>query len=144
MEDRVPHLYSIPIEGGTPTAITLGSGRPLELREPDAESYAISPDGNEIAFVSNTDASGIDENGDIYVVAATGGPARNVTADNPAGDDLPSYSPDGRWLAYSKQTIKGFYGDTQQLWLVDRSSDARRRVAAGWDRSLGAIDWAPD
>jgi dipeptidyl aminopeptidase/acylaminoacyl peptidase len=144
MEDRVPHLYSIPLEGGTPTAITLGSGRPLELREPDAESFAISPDGSEIAFVSNTDASGTDENQDIYVVAATGGPARNLTADNPASDDLPSYSPDGRWLAYSKQAIKGFYGDTQQLWLIDRRSDARRRIAADWDRSVGHIVWAAD
>jgi dipeptidyl aminopeptidase/acylaminoacyl peptidase len=144
MEDRVPHLYSIPLEGGTPTAITLGAGRPLELREPDAESYAISPDGSEIAYVSDTDTTGTDENGDIYVVPATGGPARNITADNPAGDDLPSYSPDGRWLAYSKQMIKGFYGDTQQLWLVDRKSDARRRIAADWDRSVGGIVWAPD
>jgi dipeptidyl aminopeptidase/acylaminoacyl peptidase len=144
MEDRVPHLYSIPLEGGTPTPITLGSGRTIELREPDAESFAISPDGSEIAFVSNTDASGTDENQDIYVVPASGGPARNLTADNPASDDLPSYSPDGRWLAYSKQTIKGFYGDTQQLWLIDRRGDARRRIAADWDRSVGNIVWAPD
>ena len=145
IEDRIPHLYSIAIEGGTPTAITLGSGHSLELREAEADSYDISPDGTEVAFVANTDASGIDENHDVYVVATTGGPARNVTADNPAVDDSPSYSPDGRWLAYSKQAIKGFYGDTQQLWLIDRKSGAPgRRIAADWDRSVSGIAWAPD
>jgi dipeptidyl aminopeptidase/acylaminoacyl peptidase len=144
VEDRVPHLYSIPIEGGTPTPITLSSGHSLERREANADSYDISPDGNEIAFVSNSDPSGIDENTDVYLVPTGGGAARNLTADNPANDDDPKYSPDGRYLAYSKQTIKGFYGDTQQLWLVDRKSDSRRRIAADWDRSISGIAWAPD
>jgi dipeptidyl aminopeptidase/acylaminoacyl peptidase len=144
IEDRVPHLYSVSIEGATPTAITLGSGRSLELREADADSYDISPDGKEVAFAANSDASGIDENTDVYLVPTGGGPARNLTADNPANDDDPSFSPDGRYLAYTKQSIKGFYGDTQQLWLVDRGNDARRRIAADWDRSISGIAWAPD
>jgi dipeptidyl aminopeptidase/acylaminoacyl peptidase len=144
IEDRIPHVFSVSIEGGAPTAITLNSGHSLSRRETGAESYAISPDGQELAFVSNTDASGIDENTDVYVVSAAGGQARNVTADNPANDDQPTYSPDGRYLAYTKQTIKGFYGDTRQLWLVDRKSDARRRIAADWDRSVSDIVWAPD
>ena len=144
VEDRVPHLFSVSLDGGLPVAITQTSGRSLELREADAGSFDISPDGTEVAFVANTDASGIDENHDVYVVAATGGPARNITADNPANDESPSYSPDGRWLAYTKQAIKGFYGDTQQLWLIDRKSDERRRIAADWDRSVSGVAWAPD
>ena len=75
---------------------------------------------------------------------AGGGQAKNLTADNPANDDEPKYSPDGRWLAFTRQKIKGFYGDTQQLWLIDRKNDARRRIAADWDRSIHDIAWAPD
>jgi dipeptidyl aminopeptidase/acylaminoacyl peptidase len=144
IEDRIPHLYSLSIEGGDPVAITLGSGHSLPRRENGTEYYDISPDGQEVAFVSNTDETGTDENADVYAVAATGGAARNLTADNPAGDDNPVYSPDGRYLAYDKQTIKGFYGDTKQLWLVDRESNERRRIAADWDRSVSEIVWAPD
>ena len=144
IEDRIPHLYSVAIDGATPVAITLDSGQSLPRRENGKDSYDISPDGREIAFVANTDTTGRDENTDVYVVPATGGAAKNLTADNPAGDESPSYSPDGRYLAYSMQTIKGFYGDTKQLWLVDRKSDARRRVAADWDRSVSGISWAPD
>jgi len=144
IEDRIPHLYSIPLEGGTPAAITLNSGHSLPVRENGAGSYDISPDGLEVAFVANSDTSGIDENNDVYVVPASGGAARNLTADNPANDDAPVYSPDGRWLAFDKQSIKGFYGDTRQLWLVDRRGGERRRIAADLDRSVADIAWSPD
>ena len=144
VEDRRPHLFSIPVDGGTPVAITVNSGQELSRRETGDDSYAISPDGKEIAFAANSDTTGTDENTDVYVVPASGGPAKNLTADNPANDDEPKYSPDGRWLAFTRQKIKGFYGDTQQLWLIDRKSDARRRIAADWDRSIHDIAWAPD
>ena len=144
IEDRIPHIYSVSLEGGTPAAITLGSGHSLSRRETGAESYDISPDGQQVAFVANSDATGTDENTDVFVVPTAGGAARNLTADNPANDEEPSYSPDGRYLAYTKQNIKGFYGDTKQLWLVDRRSDARRRIAGDWDRSISGIAWSPD
>jgi dipeptidyl aminopeptidase/acylaminoacyl peptidase len=144
IEDRIPHIFSVSIDGGTPTAITLNSGHSLPRRETGPESYDISPDGQEIAFVSNSDASGVDENTDVFLVPARGGTARNLTAENPATDDEPRYSPDGRYLAHTKQTIKGFYGDTRQLLLVDRKSGARRRLAVDWDRSISGMVWAPD
>ncbi len=144
IEDRVPHLFSIPLEGGTPTAITLATGQSLPRREYGTDSYDISPDGQEVAFVANSDAAGNDENLDVYAVAAGGGAARNLTADNPAGDEQPRYSPDGRYLAYTKQAIRGFYGDTKQLILLDRKAGSNRRLAADWDRSISGLVWAPD
>ena len=144
VEDRRPHLFSISVDGGTPVAITVNSGQELSRRETGDDSFAISPDGKEIAFAANSDTTGTDENTDVYVVPSGGGQAKNLTADNPANDDEPKYSPDGRWLAFTRQKIKGFYGDTQQLWLIDRKDDARRRIAADWDRSIHDIAWAPD
>ena len=142
--DRVPHLYSIPLEGGTPTPITLASGHFLPRREYGLDSYDISPDGQEIAFVVNTNLAGNDENLDVFTVAASGGPARNLTAGNPAADEAPRYSPDGRFLAFTKQTIPRFYGDTKQLTLLDRRGGTQRRLAADWDRSVSGMVWAPD
>ena len=142
--DRQAHVFSISIDGGTPTPITVGTGHELSRRETSAESFDISPDGREVAFVADTDTTGLDENTDVYVVPAGGGQARNLTVDNPASDEAPKYSPDGRWLNYVRQKIKGFYGDTYQAWLIDRRSDARRRLAEGWDRSIVNLVWAPD
>ena len=144
IEDRVPHVYSIPLEGGTPTPITPASGHFLPRRENGTDSYDISPDGQEIAFVVNTNLAGNDENLDVFTVAVSGGPARNLTAGNPAADETPRYSPDGRFLAITKQTIPRFYGDTKQLILLDRKGGTPRRLAADWDRSISAMVWAPD
>jgi dipeptidyl aminopeptidase/acylaminoacyl peptidase len=144
IDERQAHLFSIALEGGTPTAITVGTGLELLRRETSAESYDISPDGKEVAFVSDTDTTGIDENTDVYVVSASGGQARNLTTDNPASDEAPKYSPDGRWLNYTRQQIKGFYGDSHQAWLIARQGDERRRLAAGWDRSVQNLVWSPD
>jgi len=144
IDDRQAHLFSIARDGGLPVAITVGTGHELSRKETGGESYEISPDGAEIAFVSDTDPTGTDSNTDVYVVPAKGGEARNLTADNLADDEAPKYSPDGRWLGYARQTIKGFYGDSFQAWLIDRESDARRRLATDWDRSIQNLVWAPD
>ncbi len=144
VDDREAHVFSIARTGGTPVAITQGTGRELSRRETNDDHYDISPDGNEIAFVADSDKTGVDGNNDVFVVPAAGGQARNLTTDNTADDEEPKYSPDGRYLLYSRQLIKGFYADTHQAWLVDRQSDARRRVAANWDRALNDLTWTPD
>jgi dipeptidyl aminopeptidase/acylaminoacyl peptidase len=144
IDDRQAHLFSIAREGGAPTAITLGTGFELSRRETGASSYDISPDGAEIAFAADTDPTGTDTNFDVIVVPAAGGAAMNLTTDNAANDSEPSYSPDGRWLLYTRQLIKGFYADSRQAWLIDRRDDSRRRLAADWDRSLEDFTWAPD
>ncbi len=144
VDDRQAHLFLIAREGGLPVAITVAAGRELSRKETGGESYEISPDGAEIAFVSDTDPTGTDSNKDVYVVPVKGGEARNLTAGNLADDEAPKYSPDGRWLGYTRQTIKGFYGDSFQAWLIDRKDDAHRRLAADWDRSIRDLVWSPD
>ncbi|MEX1994673.1 MAG: S9 family peptidase [Steroidobacteraceae bacterium] len=144
VDDRQAHLFSISREGGAPSAITLGTGFELSRRETGTSSYDISPDGNEIAFASDIDPTGTDANFDVIVVPAAGGTAKNLTTDNSANDGAPQYSPDGRYLLYSRQIIKGFYADARQAWLIDRGKDTRRRLAADWDRSLDDLTWAPD
>ena len=144
IDDRQAHLYSIARTGGAPTPITPGTGYELSRRETGANSYDISPDGAEIAFAADIDPTGVDPNFDVITVPSAGGAARNLTTDNSANDGSPKYSPDGRWLLYTRQTIKGFYGDSRQLWLIDRRDDARRRLAADWDRSLEDLVWSPD
>jgi tricorn protease len=58
--------------------------------KPSLADPALSPDGNEIAFVSG---------GDIWTAPAQGGVARLLIS-NPATESRPSYSPDGTRLAF--------------------------------------------
>ena len=145
LDDRRTHVYAVSIAGGEALPITRAAGVPLDIAEPDASSYDISPDGAEIAFAADSDRSGIDPNFDIYVLPVEGGTtARNITGDNPANDVSPLYSPDGRSLAFRRQAIKDFYADRARLMLYDRRGDKLRPLAADWDRSADDLVWSPD
>jgi dipeptidyl aminopeptidase/acylaminoacyl peptidase len=145
LDDREPHIFSIAFDGGEPLAITRNSGFSLPKPEYDTFSYDISPDGAEIAFASNTDRTGIDPNLDIVVLASCGcKPSKNLTSGNPADDEDPRYSPDGRYLAFLQQRIKGFYADRERLMLHERASGSTRGLTEDWDRSADNLVWMPD
>lgn len=144
LEDREPHLFAIDLRGGEPVAITRGSGFSLPETEYDARAYDISPAGDEVVFVADTDASGIDPNLDLIAIPSCGcKPARNLTAASAADDHNPLYSPDGRHLAFGQQRIKGFYADRRRLMLLERPSGAVRSLTEAWDRSAEELRWLP-
>lgn len=147
IDDREPHIFAISVDaaGSEPVAVTRQSGYSLSRSVYGADSYAISPDGEEIAFSVNIDKIGNDPNFDVFTIATCGcKPARNLTEANKADDATPSYSPDGRWLAYVQQSIKGFYADRRRLTLIDRTTGARRDLSGAWDRSADGLVWLPD
>ena len=102
--------------------------------------YDISPDGKELAFVADADPAVNVTNIDVYTVAIGGKDAVNRTPANAAADGIPLYSPDGRWLAFAQQRIKGFYGDLRRLMLLDRRSGAHARSGG---RRLGPLGRRP-
>lgn len=144
LDDRQAHVFVMGVDGGEAVAVTRGTGLELSRQEPGLGSYDIAPDGNEVVFAANIDKTGVDGNFDVFTVPVTGGEAKNLTTANPANDGSPSYSPDGRWIAYTRQRIKGFYGDTDRLVLVDRQTGTQRELTTGWDRSVDGLVWAPD
>ncbi|HET9864194.1 MAG TPA: S9 family peptidase [Steroidobacteraceae bacterium] len=144
LDDRQPHLFSIAIDGGEPTAVTRLSGFWLSTADLDGSSFAISPDGLEVAFAANVDRSGIEPNYDVIVLPTCGcKPARNISAANKADDFAPLYSPDGRHLAYLQQRIFGFYGDRTRLMMYDRKSGSTKGLTENWDRSADRLVWEP-
>ena len=144
LDDREPHLFSIDINGGEPVAITRLSGFTLSKADVDAFSYDISPDGTEVAFTTNIDRSGIEPNFDVIVLPACGcKPAKNITPTSPADDGEPRYSPDGKWLGFVQQRIKGFYADRGRLMLFDRATGKVRGLTENWDRTVSHANWLP-
>ncbi len=145
LDDREPHLFSIPLEGGEPTAITRMSGYFLSKQEYDSSSYDLSPDGLEVAFSAETDKSGIDSNFDLILLPTCGcKPAKNLTPGNKADDGSPKYSPDGRRLAFEQQRLVGFYADRQRLMILDRNAGTIVGATEQWDRSVDGLVWERD
>ncbi len=138
------HLFVVSTDGSVPRDVTPGDydAPPFSLGGP--LDYAFSPDGKELCFARNTDrVEAMSTNGDLWVVPMAGGEPRKITP-NPAYDGSPSYSPDGKFIAYRAQRRPGFEADRFELMLYDRDSNTSRSLTSALDRSVGGISWAPD
>lgn len=128
---RRVHLWTVEVATGAVTQMTRGDfhhGQPTW-----------SPDGRQIAFMANRGGreeaivSSTNEDYDIWVVPATGGEPRKLTR-NTGPDISPSWSPDGRSIAYTSVGYQGSHGDVFHLNVVD--------VATGETTALtGALDF---
>jgi|HubBroStandDraft_1064217.scaffolds.fasta_scaffold00047_30 dipeptidyl aminopeptidase/acylaminoacyl peptidase len=108
------------------------------------DNYAFSPDGKEICYTSNHDKNeAASTNNDLWIVPVSGGPAKNITADNPASDSTPLYSPDGRYIAYRAQQRPGYESDRFRLMLYDRKTGEKTSLTENFDRWVGAFVWEP-
>jgi Tol biopolymer transport system component len=146
-DDRYSHLFIVPSDGSLPRRdLTPGAADvpPFSLGGP--EDYAFSPDSREIAFVRKTDpVEALSTNSDLFLLDLTDPSAtpRQITR-NPAADNGPLYSPDGRYIAYLAQERAGFESDRWQLMLYDRKSGEHRSITSAFDRSVGDYTWTPD
>ena len=71
----------------------------------------------------------------------------NFTANNAATDNLPTPSPDGKYMAYASMARPTYESDRMVLQLVNMDEGASREPVAltkDWDRSVGSIAWAAD
>jgi Tol biopolymer transport system component len=83
------------------------------------------------------------ERADLYVVDLDTLEARALTDPLDAIDDRrPAWSPDGRWLAFSRWTDDPALREDQEgIWILDVAAGEGRRVAAG---RLALPTWSPD
>ncbi|VVT10353.1 Peptidase S9 [Sphingomonas sp. EC-HK361] len=82
---------------------------------------------------------------DIFAAPADGSsPPVNLTDANDGMDNLPTVSPDGKYLAWFAMKRPTYEADRQVLMLRDLASGQVRALTESWDRSVGSIAWAPD
>ncbi len=139
------HVFVVDRDGGTIVDLTPGEfdAPPLDLG--GHQDYVFSPDGTELAFVSNhTDMPAANTNNDIFLVPITGGEAVALTADNEAVDNQPMYSPDGQYIIYKAMKRPGFEADQYEIILYDRSSKNKTSLTESFDLTPDDVIWSPD
>lgn len=107
-----------------------------------------SPDGEQIAFVSNTiqrrNEGGIDlEDGDIYIVSASGGPVRDVTRKRIFEESWVQWSPTGERLLIFTAPGDWSMPAKSRLFLLELVDENLTEVVIDeWQTSLPF--WSPD
>jgi dipeptidyl aminopeptidase/acylaminoacyl peptidase len=117
------------------------------------DNYAFSPDGQEVCYTSNHDkVEAASTNNDLWTVpvnwpsnatsADVLAKTKNITADNPASDSTPLYSPDGKYIAYRAQKRPGYESDRFRLVLYDRKTGEKKNLTEDFDRWVGSYAWS--
>jgi dipeptidyl aminopeptidase/acylaminoacyl peptidase len=147
-DGRRRHVFVVPADGGKPKDLTPYAYECPTIALGSDHDVAVSPDGTEICVVVNTDKNPAwSTNNDLFVVPITGGTWRRITQ-NPANDNYPVYSFDGKYIAYRAMTRPGFESDRYRLQVYDRKTDQVRdasgELADKLDRSVSSIAWSPN
>jgi Tol biopolymer transport system component len=85
---------------------------------------AWSPDGRKIAFASGARATSTpaDDPGKIYVMKPNGSARRNLSR-NAAGDTGPAWSPDGRRIAFARQS-----GSSSEIYVMNADGSGQKKL----------------
>jgi len=107
-----------------------------------------SPDGKVIAYTSNrTNTTGRDarysNNSDIYLVPADSGALRQLTT-HEGPDRSPTFSPDGRQIAYLSSEQLNSGADQTDVKVIPSAGGAPLNLTADYDYSVSNVDWSTD
>ncbi len=128
-DGRYRHIFTVPLEGGSPQQITDG--------DYDHADPAWSPDGTHLAFVANrTPEADFTNVTDVWVAPARGGSPRRLTR-SVGPCQFPAWSPDGTLIAYYGHDNAAMGATNTALWVVPAAGGEPVNLTRGYDRSLG-------
>ena len=142
-ENKRSHLFVVGVEEGAapPRDLTPGDHDVPPFSLGGQDMYAVSPDGQELAYTSNIDeVEATSTNNDIFLVPLAGGTPKKIST-SPGSDSTPLYSPDGRYLAWRSQARAGFEADRFALMIYERQTGKLRDATANFDRSVESMVW---
>src|SRR2546426_5999594 len=130
LDDRRKHIWIVGADGSAPRRLTDGDW--------DDAQPGFSPDGREIAFVSNrTERRDLNTVADIHVVPLAG-QTRQIT-DGKGSYGNPSWSPDGAVItAYGTDCAIGSSARNIHIWAFPKAGGPGGDLLKGWDRSVGS------
>ncbi len=139
-DNRRLHIFVADIASGQIRQLTNGAHY--------EHSIDWSPDGREIAFVSNQEPNE-DQffNYDLFALNVASGAIRRITATENA-EYQPRWSPDGKKIVYlgtkrGLTDLETTMEDTH-VWLIDADGSNRRELGAGIDNRQFDAAWSPD
>lgn len=141
------HIFIVNVATGETRDATPGQFDAPTFQLGGPVQYDFSPDGKELVYVSNHDASlATSTNNDLWLISLsdTDLKPRNITAANPAYDGSPKYSPDGRYIAYRMQKQPGYESDLFRLALYEHSTGKSTVLTESFRNWVEDYHWSND
>ena len=110
------------------------------------ESFAWAPDGTKLIYVSRKKTGmeyALSTNSDLYLYDLANGSTTNLTEGNLGYDTAPTYSPDGRYVAWLSMEHDGYESDKNRIFILDTTTGEKTDLTADWDYTVDAIAWNP-
>jgi len=134
-------------EGGLANITDLLEGEPYESpMKPfgGMEQLVWSPDGSKIAYTCRKKTGleyAISTNSDIYVYDLASKQVTNITEENKGYDTNPTYSPDGRYIAWQSMERDGYESDQNRLFVMDLQTGEKRFVSKAFESDVDDYIW---
>ena len=94
------------------------------------EEFDISPDGKRAVFSAR---------GEIFTIPAKEGNTRNLTNQSASRETHPTWSPDGKWIAYLSDST-----GEEELYIVSQDGEQRIRLTTDGHCHRYEPSWSPD
>ncbi|HVD78351.1 MAG TPA: S9 family peptidase, partial [Vicinamibacteria bacterium] len=129
--------------------VALAAANPRPITETDLFRFVwvadpqISPDGKRVAFVRvavNKKKDGYDTA--VWVVPADGSDSPRAFTSGPQ-DAYPRWSPDGKWIAFTRTMEKDGKPQPPQLYVIP-SGGGEARALTDLPKGAGSPEWSPD
>lgn len=144
-DNKRTHVFTYDLQTGEISDLTVGDYDSPPLSLGGHQDYSFSPDGTELAFVSNrTPFPAANTNNDVFIISLDSRETINLTETNEAVDNQPVYSPDGRYLVYRAMSRPVFEADQYNIILYNRISGERINLTDDLNLSPDEVIWCND
>lgn len=146
------HVFIATYENGKVT------GTPVDIMEGERFDAPLPPFGGMEQITWNADGSklvytckkksgkdfAVSTNSDLYEYDLASKKTRNLTEGMMGYDTEPTFSPDGKSLAWLSMERDGYESDKNRIYVMDLSSGKKTDLSANWDNSAGHLRWSAD
>jgi len=148
-DGKVSHIFLASIDNPRTPVKDIMAGEPYDCPQKPfggAEDFIFSGDSKTVVYVCKKKtgkAYAQSTNTDLYAYDIGDGKTSNWTEGMMGYDVAPSFSPDGKKIAWLSMKRDGYEADKNDIVVMDIATKARLNLTAGWDETVdGGFTWS--